>query len=105
MSVVLEIRRRGRHVAGSIFGALLFAYFILHAIQGDRGLLAWVQLRQQIAVAESGLEISEANRNSWENRAALLARGRIDPDMLDERARIVTGFGRADEIVIPYRGR
>ena len=26
MSVVLEIRRRGRHVAGSILGALLFAH-------------------------------------------------------------------------------
>jgi cell division protein FtsB len=105
MSVVLEIRRRGRHVAGSILGALLFAYFILHAIQGDRGLLAWVQLRQQITVAEFGLKISQANRNSWENRAALLAWGWIDPDMLDERARIVIGFGRPDEIVIPYRGR
>ena len=105
MSVVLEIRRRGRHIAGSILGALLFAYFILHAIQGDRGLLAWVQLRQQIAVAESGLNVSETNRNSWENRSALLANGKIDSDMLDERARIVTGFGRPDEIVIPYRGR
>ncbi|MBT6830071.1 MAG: septum formation initiator family protein [Rhodospirillaceae bacterium] len=105
MSVVLEIRRRGRHVAGSILGALLFAYFILHAIQGDRGLLAWVQLRQQIVVAESGLNVSEVNRNSWENRAALLAKGWVDPDMLDERVRIVTGFGHPDEIVIPYRGR
>ena len=105
MSVVLEIRRRGRHVAGSILGALLFAYFILHAVQGDRGLLAWVQIRQQISVAEASLNASKTVRNSWENRTALLARGHIDPDMLDERARIVTGFAQSVEIVIPYPGR
>ena len=102
MSVVLEIRRRGRHVAGSILGALLFAYFLLHAIQGDRGLLAWLQLRQQVAVAEAALSVSEATRTSWEDRIDLLGKGQIDPDMLDERARIVTGFARPDEIVIPY---
>ncbi len=103
MSVVLEIRRRGRHVAGSILGALLFAYFILHAVQGDRGLLAWVQLRQQIAVAEASLGASAATRSAWENRTGLLAGEKIDPDMLDERARVVTGFARLDEIVIPLK--
>jgi len=102
MSIALEIRRRGRHVAGSILGALLFAYFLLHAIQGDRGLLAWVQLRQQVTVAEAGLAVSEATRKAWEDRIGLIGKGQIDPDMLDERARIVTGFARSDEIVIPY---
>jgi cell division protein FtsB len=103
MSVVLEIRRRGRHVAGSILGALLFAYFILHAVQGDRGLLAWVQLRQQVAVAEASLAASSATRSAWENRTALLGGEKIDPDMLEERARAVTGFARQDEIVIPVK--
>jgi len=28
----------------------------------------------------------------------------MDRDMLDERVRIVTGFARADEIVVPYSG-
>ena len=52
MSVILEIRRRGRHIAGAILGALLFLYFLMHAVQGDRGLLAWLQIRQQIASAD-----------------------------------------------------
>ena len=63
MSVVLEIRRRGRQIAGSILGALIFLYFVLHAIQGDRGLLAWLQIRQQISIANSELVISESKRN------------------------------------------
>jgi len=104
MSVVREIRRRGRHIAGSVLGALLFAYFLLHAVQGDRGLLTWVQLRQQIAVAEADLRASQLRRDGWEKRISLLSSKGMDRDMLDERVRIVTGFARSDEIVIPYSG-
>ena len=100
MTVVLEIRRRGKQVAGSILGALLFAYFLFHAVQGDRGLLAWVTLKQQISHASAELGASEANRSRWETRIALLRTDRLDPDMLDERVRFITGFGHADELVI-----
>ena len=100
MSLILEIRRRGRHVVGAILGALLFAYFIFHAIQGDRGLLAWVQLKQQIRHASAELATSQATRDAWEKRIALLRTDRLDPDMLDERVRLVTGFGHPDELVI-----
>ena len=39
-------------------------------------------------------------RNLWERRIALLAGDALDPDMLDERARLITGLGRKDELVI-----
>lgn len=100
MSVVLEIRRRGRHVAGAILGALLFGYFLFHAVQGDRGLLAWVKIKQQISYAEAELAASESTRRTWEGRIALLGSEQLDRDMLDERVRLVTGFGYRDEIVI-----
>ena len=100
MSVILEIRRRGRHVVGAILGALLFAYFIFHAVQGDRGFLAWVQLKQQIRHASAELMASEAVRQGWEKRIALLRSDQLDRDMLEERVRLVTGLGRPDELVI-----
>ena len=100
MSFMLEIRRRGRHVAGSILGALLFAYFMFHAIQGDRGLFAWVQMKQQIGYASADLVGSETKRLFWERRIALLRNDQLDRDMLDERVRTVTGMGRKNEIVI-----
>jgi cell division protein FtsB len=100
MSMILEIRRRGRHVAGSILGALLFAYFLFHAIQGDRGILAWMQVRQQIVEAEAQLAGTDALRQGWEGRVALLRSNGLDRDMLDERARLVTGLLRPDEMVI-----
>jgi len=97
---MLEIRRRGRHVAGSILGALLFAYFIFHAIQGDRGFFAWVQMKQQISYASANLVSSETRRYTWERRIVLLRTNQLDRDMLDERVRRVTGLGGKNEIVI-----
>ena len=100
MSFMLEIRRRGRQVAGSILGALLFAYFMFHAIQGDRGFFAWVQMKQRIAYASSELAASEAKRLTWERRIALLQDDRLDRDMLDEQVRRLTGLGSRNEFVI-----
>lgn len=100
MSVVLEIRRRGRQIAGPIFGLLLFSYFVLHAIQGDRGLLAWLQIRQQIVLAEAKQVTAAAERAGWEHRIKLMTGKHLDADLLDERARLVTGLGGDDELVI-----
>ena len=100
MSVVLEIRRRGRHVIGTILGALVFAYFMFHAVQGERGLLAWIQVKQQIAEAETQRETTAVERARWEHQVSLLRSSHLDADMLDERVRLVTGFGRKDEFVI-----
>ena len=102
MSVVLEIRRRGRHVIGSILGALIFAYFLFHAVQGDRGLLAWIQVRQRIAEAEAQHTVTSAERAAWDHRIALMRSSHLDADMLDERVRLVTGLGHPDERVIYY---
>ena len=100
MSVILEIRRRGRDIAGPFLGALLFSYFVLHAVQGDRGLLAWAQLKQQIVNAETALVGAATERSVWEQRISLIKGSRVDPDMLDERVRRVMGFTHADELVI-----
>jgi len=105
MSVVLEIRRRGRQVAGSIFGLLLFSYFVLHAIEGDRGLLAWLQIRQQIVLAEAEQAAAAAERAGWEHRISLMQSEHLDADLLDERARLLTGLGREDELIIFNQGR
>ena len=105
MSVINEIRRRGRNVAGSILGAMLFAYFAFHAVQGDRGVLAWMQLRQQIGQASAERDRAAAARGVWEARIALLKDEHIDADMLDERARLLIGLGRKDELVILHPDR
>ena len=39
-----DIRRRARQVAPQFLSACVMVYFLYHAIQGDRGFLAWLNL-------------------------------------------------------------
>ena len=81
---------------------VLFLYFLMHAVQGDRGLLAWLQIRQQIASADIEYKLSKSQRNQWEHRIGLLRRDGMNSDMLDDRVRIVTGFvNKNDLLIIP----
>ncbi len=100
MSLTLELRRRGRHIFGPILGALAVAYFMFHAWNGERGFTTWLQLRQQVQVAQSAVVQTTARRRAWQARTDGLQAGNLDPDLLDERARLVAGLAREDEMVI-----
>ena len=99
MSLVYEIRRRARHAALPLFCALAIGYFGYHAVQGDRGVVAWLKLSHEIAKTTAELEAAQAERQAIERRASLLKPDALDRDMLDERARRVLGLARADEVV------
>ncbi len=102
MSLVREIRRRARDVVGPTLGALLVAYFAYHSVQGDRGIMAWIHMKLQVAQAETTYVRLHAVRTEFEARADRLRADKLDPDLLDERARITAGLVRADELVIYY---
>ena len=102
MSLVREIRRRARDVIGPTLGALLVGYFIYHSVQGDRGILAWIHMKLQVAQAEASFVGLHAVRTEFEKRVDRLRSDQLDPDLLDERARVMTGLVRPDEYVIYY---
>lgn len=83
-----------------ILGALFVCYFIAHSFQGDRGIIAWMHLQKEVAEAERTLTETRSVRVAMEKRIALLRSAHLDPDMLDERARIMTGLVRPDEIIL-----
>jgi cell division protein FtsB len=90
-----------RHVAVPLMGAALMAYFAYHAVQGDRGLIAWWKLRYQIEKTELTRAEVEAEKQALEQRVSLLRPESLDPDMLEERARLMLGYVHADDRVIP----
>jgi len=100
MAIGHILRRRARHVLVPMLGALLLAYFGYHAIEGDRGLLAYLRLTQEIKKAEISRDLIQADRVQIERRVALLRPDGVDPDMLDERARLMLNLGRRDELTI-----
>ena len=71
--------------------ALLIGYFGINAYTGNHGLKARQDLDQQIATLTAELDGIKAERDRWQRRVALLKADRIDPDMLDERARALLG--------------
>lgn len=100
MKVLTEIRLRARHVIGPVLGACLIAYIAYHAVQGDRGLIAYWQIKKQVGhAAIVRLDISE-RRDYLKNKVRLLNPNTLDRDMLEERARFMLGYSRPDEIVI-----
>jgi cell division protein FtsB len=93
------IRLRARVIIGPILGISLVAYFAYHLVQGDRGLIAWLRLTQQINEAHMTLAQVQAERDPLAHRVSLM-RDRLDPDLLDETARSSLNLVGSDEVVI-----
>jgi cell division protein FtsB len=82
--------------------SLVAAYFVLHAIHGDRGLLARERTEAILIEARQALAEAEAERDALERRVAGLRGDRIARDTLEERARGLLNLYARDEVVIPY---
>ena len=101
MNLIVELRNRARHVIGPMLGVSAVVYFAYHAVNGDRGLVAWLELKDRVQAAEESAEAVALQRRTVENRVRLLHPDSLDPDMIEERARIMLNFAYADDIVIP----
>ncbi|HUL90222.1 MAG TPA: septum formation initiator family protein [Pseudolabrys sp.] len=86
-------RRTILTVLGLYFLAALFiGYFGINAFTGNHGLRAQQDLEKQLESMKGELGQLKAERALWERRISLLRADRIDPDMLDERARSLLGY-------------
>jgi len=83
-----------------LFAAAFIGYFGYNAFTGAHGLRAQADLDQQLAHMQAELAQVKAERARWERRVALLRADKIDPDMLDERARALLGFADPRDVVL-----
>ena len=72
MGLIEELRRRARHVVGPLLGIVAVSYFAYHTVHGDRGVLAYIQMRERVHEAEVRYEALERERSYWEHRVQLL---------------------------------
>lgn len=100
MSLTVELKRRVPKVVGPLMATLLMAYFVYHAVEGDRGLRAWQRLDGEIAQASDVLTDIATERQALESKVARLNPNSLDTDMLEERARLVLGYVPANSVVI-----
>ena len=92
--------RRLRYVVAPLIGALLVGYFGYHAVQGNRGLLTYLQVTQEIRQAELTRDLIRSERVLIERRVQLLRPDAMDRDMLEERSRQMLNLGHKDEVVV-----
>jgi cell division protein FtsB len=96
-----------RHVRPALGGVLylalaftLGAYFTFAAVQGDFGVFKQVEIAAEKAKLEAEKARLLADLAEIQNRTHRLSDDYLDIDLLDQQARDVLGYVRADEIVI-----
>jgi len=100
MTALRDIRRRARGVIGPALGAVLASYFGYHMVQGQHGAIAYLQLKAEVAEVRQVLAETRRQRLALERQVALLRPDNLDPDMLEERARLMLNYVRPDEVVV-----
>ncbi|SEN04066.1 Cell division protein FtsB [Pseudorhodobacter antarcticus] len=78
----------------------LGGYFTFAAVQGDYGVFRHVQLRAEERVLTQQRDELRIELARMQNLTLRLSDSYLDLDLLDEQARDVLGYLRADEIVI-----
>ena len=95
---------RKRSLSGVILPLALLmvgAYFTFAAVQGDYGLFSRIQVDAEADELRLELAQLQAQTERMEILTRRLSDDFLDLDLLDEQARDILGYVRADEIVIP----
>ena len=102
MGLFRELKVRAKQILGPVIGVSMVMYFAYHAVQGDRGILALGQLRGEVNTLQAQvLDVREA-RFELDKKVQMLRAESLDPDLLDEQARLQLGYGRTDELVVIF---
>ncbi len=78
----------------------LVGYFVFHAMQGKHGLRSRVGLKKNLVTLEKELTMLRKERRKYEHYIQLMHDKKIDPDMLDEKARKLLNLAHPEDIII-----
>lgn len=87
-------------VALYTMAAAMIGYFGVNAYTGRYGLTAQQELDQEIVALTAELARLKQERAMNERRVSLLRSDRVDPDMLDERARFQLDYVNPHDLVL-----
>ena len=88
-----------------MMAAAIVGYFGVNAYTGKYGLNARQELDQEIIALTSELARLKRERAEGEQRVSLLRSEKIDPDMLDERARQLLDYADPRDVTMLIRHR
>jgi cell division protein FtsB len=82
---------------------VLLLLFIVYAIIGPNGILAWGDYSRQVKQRQAELKMLQTQKAALANRVKLVDPHRVDPDMADELVRKQLGVTHPDEVVVPLK--
>ena|SRR5581483_7536172 len=85
--------------------AAMIGYFGVNAFTGNRGLNAREAIDRQAEELTAEIDRLKAERIQWQRRVALLKSDSLDPDMLDERARVLLDYADPRDIILFPKAR
>lgn len=95
-----HLQRLSQKAIGPFLVLSIMGYFIYHSIQGDRGILAWIQLQERLLNVQNEFSEIKAVRENLEAKVHDLRPESLNRDLLDQQVRFHLGYVRPDEVVI-----
>ncbi len=100
MSRLYAFPRQTRHYILLIAGVALSGYFAYHTFLGERSIEHQQKLSVIAAQKEQKLASVLSEREKLERDVKMLRPETLSLDMLEERARAVLGYKKADEVIV-----
>jgi cell division protein FtsB len=100
MSRLLQNRHLIRENLALLIGLCLCFYFGYHTLQGERSIIRLVSLEHSIATLSLQHDSMVVARAALEQKVGMLRPASINRDFLEENAREILGYSRADEVLI-----
>ena len=89
-----------RRLITPVIAIAALGYFGFHAMNGELGVVGRAMIERQVSELEAELAVLSAQRQELQARVSLLRPESLDPDMLDERARLNLNLVHSDELVV-----
>ena len=93
-------RIRYRMIVVLLTCALGLLYVGYQSVQGERGLLGWMERSTELERTRAEVAALAAERSRLERRVSQLRTDNLDLDLLDQEARRLLNLGRPDEEVL-----
>lgn len=84
----------------SLFLAFVFFYFAFHLVTGERGLLAYVRLKNEMENTRKESQLVQNQKLELSKNVAGLRDDSLNLDLVEELARKDLGYSKKDEVVL-----
>lgn len=100
MGICSDIKNYIKDSSLMLLAVFVGVYFAFYAVNGERGIIKYMSLRQEISEAQRVAAGYRRQRASLEEKVKHLSNSSLDLDLLEERARIVLNMAAQDEFIL-----